>query len=158
MRKMNKILWIFFGVMLICLFPSSTQAQSSDVDSNQENLLGFESNNRSFSLLDPQRLKISHSYAFSYFSSGNTSGSFGIYTTTLNYKLSDPLSLTLSLNYLHQPLSVFRQDNLRFKDGILPNFQLHYKPSSNFSLWINILTYPSPYGLENEYLWWRHQR
>lgn len=158
MRKMDKILWIFVGVMLICLFPSSTQAQSSDVDSNQKNLLGFESNNRSFSLLDPQRLKISHSYAFSYFSSGKTSGSFGIYTTTLNYKLSDPLSLTLSLNYLHQPLSVFRQDNLRIKDGILPNFQLHYKPSNNFSLWINILTYPSSYGLENEDMWRGHAR
>jgi hypothetical protein len=158
MRKINKILLIFVGVILICLFPSSTQAQSSDVDSHQDNLLGFESNNRSFSLLDPQRLKINHSYTFSYFSSGNTRGSFGIYTTTLNYKLSDPLSLTLSLNYLHQPLSVFQQDNLRIKDGILPNLQLYYKPSSNFSLWINILTYPSPYGLGNEYLWWGHQR
>ncbi len=158
MRQANKILKLFVVGLLLCLFVPITQAQASDINSGDKNLLGVKSNTKSSSLLDPQRLRMYHSYTFSYFSGAKVSGSFGIYTTTLKYQLSNPLSLTLSLNYLHQPLSVFRRDDLRVKNGILPNFQLHYRPSSNFSLWINVLTFPPPYGLGNEDLWWERER
>jgi len=158
MKQAKKNLWLSVVVLLFCLSLPLTQTQASDINSDQKNLLGVESNARNFSLLDPQRLQMNHSYTFSYFSSGTTSGSFGVYTTTLKYQLSNPLSLTLSLNYLHQPLSVFRQDDLRLKNSVLPNFQLHYRPSNNFSLWINVLTFPSPYGLGSEDLWWERER
>ena len=159
MKQAKKNLWPFVAVLLFCLFLPLIRTKASDINSNQKNLLGVESNARNFSLLDPQRFKINQSYTFSYFSSGTTSGSFGVYTTTLKYQLSNPLSLTLSLNYLHQPLSVFRQDDLRLKNSILPNFQLHYRPSNNFSLWINVVTFIAPFFLENENnLWWEHRR
>jgi len=128
-------------------------AQASELNSQDKDLLGFTSNSKNFSLLDPQRLKMSHSYSFSYFSNGQTSGSFGVYTSTLRYQLSNPLSLTVSLNYLHQPLSVFRQDALRIDNRILPNFQLQYRPNSSFSLWINVVTLPAAYGPGNESFW-----
>jgi hypothetical protein len=158
MKQAKKNLWLSVVVLLFCLSLPLTQTQASDINSDQKNLLGVESNARNFSLLDPQRLQMNHSYTFSYFSGAKTSGSFGVYTTTLKYQLSNPLSLTLSLNYLHQPLSVFRQDDLRLKNSVLPNFQLHYRPSNNFSLWINVLTFPPPYGLGNENLWREHKR
>jgi hypothetical protein len=137
--------------LMFCLLISL--AQASQVNSQDKDLLGFTSNSKNFSLLDPQRLKINHSYSFSYFSNSQTSGSFGVYTSTLKYQLSDPLSLTLSLNYLHQPLSVFRRDALRIDNRILPNFQLQYRPNSSFSLWINVLTLPAAYGPGNESFW-----
>lgn len=153
MKPAKKTNAFSFTVLLFCLVLSLPQPQASGIDSSDENLLGVQSNTRNFSLLDPQRLKMSHSYTFSYFSNSETSGSFGVYTTTLKYQLSNPLSLTLNLNYLHQPLSVFGQSNLRVKESILPNFQLHYKPSNNFSLWINVLTFPSSYHMNNQYPW-----
>jgi hypothetical protein len=156
MKQTKKILEFSFTVLLFCLILPLTQLQASGINSSDDNLLGIESNAKKFSLLDPQRLKISHSYTFSYFSNSTTSGSFGVYATTLRYQLSDPLSLTLNLNYLHQPLSVFRQNSLGVKESILPNFQLHYKPSNNFSLWINVLTLPSSYyynNMNNRYPW-----
>lgn len=151
MRQAKKRLQLPAVGLMFCLLLSS--AWASDLNSQDKGLLGFESNSKSFSLLDPARLKLHHSYAFSYFSNGRTSGSLGIYTTTLNYQLSNPLSLTLSLNYLHQPLSVFRRDALTVENRILPNFQLHYRPNNSFSLWINVLTLPPAYGPGNEYLW-----
>ncbi|UCB53476.1 MAG: hypothetical protein JSV10_05205 [Candidatus Zixiibacteriota bacterium] len=154
-RASNKFLLSVVGLMF-CLLLSS--AQASDINSEERNLLGFTSNSKSFSLLDPQRLKMNHSYSFSYFSGGQTSGSFGVYTTTLKYQLSDPLSLTLSLSYLHQPLSVFRRDALTVRNRILPNFQLHYRPNSSFSLWINVLTLPAAYGPGNESFWRERER
>lgn len=158
MKQAGKIFWLSLLGLLFCFSLTSSKVQSSDVNSSGDNLLGVESDAKSSSLLDPQRLRINHSYTFSYFSSDAASGSFGTYTTTLRYQLSNPLSLTLSLNYLHQPLSVFGRDDLRVKNSILPNFQLHYKPSNSFSLWINVLTFPSPYRLGNEYHWWEQER
>ena len=158
MRQANKIFWLSVVALLVCLFMPLIPSEGSDISPGDKDLLGLESNNKSFSLLDPQRLKMYHSYTFSYFSGAKASGSFGVYSTTLKYQLSNPLTLTLSLNYLHQPLSVFQQDDLRVKNGILPNFQLHYRPSNNFSLWINVLTFPTTYGLGNEDLWWEHRK
>ena len=157
MRQANKAFLLSVVSLLFCLLVSSSQA--SGINSEDKNLLGFESNSKSFSLHDPHRLKMSHGYSFSYFSNSKTSGSFGVYTTTLRYQLSDPLSVTMSLNYLHQPLSVFRRDALTVRDRILPNFQLHYGPSSSFSLWINVMTLPSSaYGPGNEYFWRERER
>ena len=158
MKQAVKILLLTLSVWLFCCCLTWSQVKDPDVDSGEENLLGVESDAKNSSLLDPQRLRISHSYSFSYFSNSNTSGSYGTYTTTLRYQLSNPLSLTLSLNYLHQPLSVFGRNDLKVKNSILPNFQLHYKPSNSFSLWINVLTFPSPYDLGNEYHWWEKER
>jgi hypothetical protein len=151
MRRVSKKSLLSAAGLMFCLLLSWTQA--SGVKSQDENLLGFTPNLKNLSLLNPQRLKMNHSYSFSYFSNGQTSGSFGVYTTTLQYQLSNPLSLTLSLNYLHQPLSLFRRDAPTLDNRILPNFQLHYRPNSSFSLWINVLTLPAAYGPGNESFW-----
>ena len=156
MRRASRRFPLFAAGLMFYLLLS--WAQASDANSQDKDLLGFTSNSKNFSLLDPQRLKMNHSYSFSYFSNGQTSGSFGVYTTTLKYQLSNPLSLTLSLNYLHQPLSVFRRDALTVDNRILPNFQLHYRPNSSFSLWINVLTLPAAYGPGNESFWRERER
>jgi len=159
MKQIKKVTWFSMLGALLCLSLTMTYAQTSDTKSGDKNLIGVKSDTKGLSLFDPSRLRISNSYTFSYFSSGNTSGSLGIYTTTLNYQLSHPLSLTLSINYLHQPLSVFGSSGSRYgrndlgiKNSVLPNFQLQYRPSNNFSFMINILTYPPPYSWGNEYL------
>jgi hypothetical protein len=147
---------IRLSLVLVCLFLPATSVwlQAAEVNPAGQDLLGVKSEKSSFSLLDPTRLTLQQSYSFSYFSNSKYSGSLGVYTTTLNYQLSKPLSLTLSLNYLHQPLSVFGRDNIGVKDDILPNFQLHYRPNNSFSLWINVVTFPSAYGWGYENPWW----
>ena len=144
---MNKLLKIsIFATGLILLFSVLTpiQAQTTADNSSTTNLLGSSSNAKTFSLLDPSRFKLYQSYSFSYFSGGGNTTSLGIYTTTLSYQISNPLSLTLSLNYLHQPLSVVGQNYGGIKNSVLPNFQLYYHPNSSFSFMINVVTCPSP--------------
>ncbi len=145
-------------VVFLCSPFSSAQVQTAANNSDNPNILGAKSNSNNFSLLVPSRLKIYQSYSFSYFSNGNTNGSLGIYTTTLNYQISSPLSLSLSLNYLHQPLSVFGKSDWGIKNSVLPNFQLNYRPNSNFSFMINVITCPSSYGWGYENPWWGHTR
>jgi hypothetical protein len=155
MNRTIKIGLVFFSLVLLWFGSAFSQVQSPPKSETDENLLGIKSDTKSFSLLDPSRVRMSHSYTFSYFSSGKTSGSFGVYTNVLEYQFSKPLTLTLSLNYLHQPLSVFYRDNLRIRDAILPNFQLKYRPNDSFSFTINVLTFPHLYQRETPNFWFR---
>ena len=149
---------IFVTLILFLVGSAFSQTQTSIKNQAEGNLLGVKSNAKSFSLLDPSKFRMSHSYSFSYFSSGKTSGSFGVYTNVMEYQVSKPLTLTLSLNYLHQPLSVFHKDDLRIKDAILPNFQLRYRPNDSFSFIINVQTFRYFYGLEGPNPWWQRER
>lgn len=95
------------------------------------------------SLLDPSRFNMYQSYTFSYFSTGKQSGTFGMYTNILEYKISEPLLVRIGLNYLHQPLSIFRDRGSQdLKGVILPNFQLFYQPNENFLLRIDYSRIP----------------
>ncbi len=150
---------LVFLTLIFFLFSSAfSQTQTPGKSQTDGNLLGVKSNAKSFSLLDPSKFRMSQSYTFSYFSSGKTSGSFGVYTNVLEYQVSKPLTLTLSLNYLHQPLSVFHKDDLRVKDAILPNFQLIYRPNNSFSFTINVQTISNFYDLERSNPWWQREK
>jgi hypothetical protein len=133
---------VFIIIFLLVSFPllASPQdfIQGSDKSYVDESFLGLDSKSKSFSLLDPSRVKMWHSYTFSYFSGGGRSGNIGLYMNTIEYRPSDPLKIQVSLGYLHQPFSVIGDKTTGGK--ILPNFQLWYHPSSKFYLHINIST------------------
>lgn len=153
MKRENKIGLLCFSLILLLFSPAFSQTQTPAQNQFNQDVLGAKSNAKGFSLLDPSKFRMSNSYTFSYFSSGKTSGSFGVLTNVMEYQVSKPLTLTLTLNYLHQPLSVFHKDDLRIKDAILPNFQLIYRPNNNFSFTINVLTLPSSYNPERYNSW-----
>jgi hypothetical protein len=157
MNTISKILRA--SLVLVFLFSGFTSIQAqTTTDNPTANLLGSKSNAKAFSLLDPSRFKLYQSYSFSYFSGGGANGSLGIYTTTLNYQVSNPLSLTLSLNYLHQPLSVVGRNYGGIKNAVLPNFQLYYRPSNSFSFMLNVVTCPSPNDWGYYYPWYERRR
>jgi hypothetical protein len=155
MSRVPKVGLISLSLILLLCCSGFTQMPTSPDSQTGENLLGIKSIAGNFSLLDPSKFRMSHSYSFSYFSGGRRSGSFGVYTNVLEYKVSKPLTLTLSLNYLHQPLSVFGKDQLGINDAILPNFHLRYRPSDSFSFTIDVLTFPYPYHQESRNPWHR---
>jgi hypothetical protein len=158
MNRKIKIVLMAVMIVSVCLWLPPAQAQTSQDNLGNTSMLGSKSSTKNFSLLDPSRFKLYQSYSFSYFSSGNSSGSLGIYTTTLNYQISNPLSLTLSLNYLHQPLSVFGRSDWGIKNSVLPNFQLLYRPNNGFSFMMNVITCPSSYDWGYENYRWGHRR
>lgn len=158
MNRKIKIILIAVMILIIGLSLSPAQAQTSKDNQSNTSILENKSNTKNFSLLDPSRFKLYQSYSFSYFSSGNSSGSLGIYTTTLNYQISNPLSVSLSLNYLHQPLSVLGRNDWGIKNSVLPNFQLLYRPNSSFSFMMNVITCPSSYDWGYENYRWGHTR
>ncbi|HUU44331.1 MAG TPA: hypothetical protein VM118_01250 [Acidobacteriota bacterium] len=99
-----------------------------------------------FSLLDPSRFKMSQSYTMSYFSGSGYSGSTGLYMNTIEYRLSEPLTVRVGLGYLHQPLGFLSNSGASSKlsEGrLLPSFSLLYRPSNKFQLLIDYRTVPA---------------
>ncbi len=155
-RYVNLILIVLF---LLVSFSSSASTQKLDQGSGKsivaESLLGLTPQSKSFSLLDPSRVKMWHSYTLSYFSGSGRSGNIGLYMNTIEYRPSDPLRLQVSLGYLHQPFSMIGGQSSAGR--ILPSFQLWYNPNSKISLHINISSTPLWY---NHYLYdnYRYKR
>lgn len=86
------------------------------------------------SLIDPSRISMHHMYSFTYFTGSGKDGTLGIYTNTMNYRLSDPLSLNINLGLAHQPFGpehgMIGTDKAKFMHGA----ELVYKPNSKFQL------------------------
>jgi len=135
---MKKIIYLSLILAVLILSIQSGFAQDKSVSEPSVKLKGF-------SLLDPSRLKMSQSYTFSYFSSGKQSGTFGLYTNTLEYRISQPLLVRVGLAYLHQPLSMFNRGSQSLNGVLLPNFQLFYQPSKSFQLRIDVSSMPGWY-------------
>jgi hypothetical protein len=67
---------------------------------------------------------------------------------TIEYKISNPLTVRVGLGYLHQPLGFVQNTGARSElsgGKFLPNFSLEYRPSNRFQLLVDFRTI-SGYG------------
>ncbi len=103
---MKRSLIIIFSLLI--LFGVSS-AQQSDVgslkgsSSNAISGLGVSPAKSPFSLIDLSRIKWSNSYSVAFFSGGGSSGSVGLWNTTMDYQISSKLFLAVNLGVLHNP-------------------------------------------------------
>jgi hypothetical protein len=92
-------------------------------------------------------MTFNHSYSMSYLSSGGQSVMRGLFMESIGYRLSNPLSLTLNLGYLHQPYSSFGSDGLLQGGSFVGGAALTWRPSSNTFLRFEVANYSrSPFG------------
>jgi hypothetical protein len=96
------------------------------------------------SLLDPSKFNMSQSYSVMYSNFAGRGNTFGLYTNTIDYRISDPLSLRLHLGYLHQPF----MKGLGLDNGfLLGGAELNYKPMDNMLINIQYGNFPiRPYN------------
>ena len=132
-------------------------------DFNSDNLLASEHRNTDasgFSFLDRNRFSMQQSYSLSYASGGAGSMSSGLYLNTLNYKLSNPLTLSVDLGF-YTPISSTipgaRQNTLMSQGTgssfVLPRVGLEYRPNDRFVMNLDLVNmqdaykaYGSPYA------------
>jgi len=142
---MNR-LCIYILVCALAVLPAAATAQVQNAVPQHGTLLDNPIK-KTFSLLDPRRIKISHAYSFSYVSGSGYSGSVGMYLTAIQYQIAGPLILRVGLAYAHDPSTLFGQKlGGLVQEGLYPSFQLDYRPSSNFYLGIGYQRVPyNPY-------------
>ncbi len=101
----------------------------------------------SFSFLSPNRFSMSQSYSVGFSSSSYGSSSAGLYLNTLNYQLSEPLTLSADVGFF-SPLyssspgsfnSRGLQDPTKGSSFVFPRIGLEYKPTKNLSFSLQLL-------------------
>jgi hypothetical protein len=104
-------------------------------------------NNGLFGLLDPNRMQMSQSYTLCFASSGNGSVAQGLYLNNIRYRLSNPLSLNLTLGFLHQPYSSFNGGFSGSSAMFVGSAIVQYRPARNFCITLGINNIPqyNPY-------------
>ena len=150
---------ILIAVMLLFLLSSAAPAQMADKAEIQSpatgSALGLKPARSPFSLLDLSRVKWSHSYSVSYFSGGGSSGSAGLFNSTLFYEFSPKLSLAVNVGILHNTAAIWGDG--KNNATILPGFRLDYHPSRQFQMSLVVQRINSMYNLHGPYVPWNRR-
>jgi len=108
--------------------PGTSEVQSSLVrpDDGNSLLLGF---------FDPANFSMRHTFSMSYMTAGGQGLALGMYTNSMSYKISDPLTLSADVSLLNSPYSSLGSKFSQSLDGIyLTRADLNYHPSNNFQI------------------------
>ena len=101
-----------------------------------------------FGWFDPSRLSFHNSYSLSYISSGGNGLSLGALTSSIGYRISDPLTLRFDVSLLHSPYSSLGGNFANNISGIyLTRAELNYKPSKNTMIQLQFQQVPSMYWM-----------
>ncbi len=99
----------------------------------------------SVGLIDPSKLTINHGMSFGASFGGGNSLMSGLYQTNLMYRLSNPLTFSLSLGL----------QNLRYgnsptaQNSVIAGFGIDYKPTKNFQIMLRMQQVPFGTYLNN---------
>jgi hypothetical protein len=149
---MKKQLAVFALLVLLipCLVSAQLKSQDKPIQIKKE-LLQPADPYLGFSLFDPSRLTMSHSVSMSYFSMGGRGLSQAMYLNTMQYQISNPLSLSVQWGIQNYPYNSFSKDNPAFRNGLfLSGAELKYQPSDKFEMRFQYSQMP---GLYNPYLY-----
>ncbi len=129
---------ITFLLIFIASSSFGQMSNSADLQETKNNtLFGVKPANSLYSLIDLSKIRWSHSYSLSFFSGGNSSGSFGMFRTNMFYDLSTKLTVGLNLDLTHNSGSLFNRYSENNNASLFPGFMLDYHPSKNFNFRID---------------------
>jgi hypothetical protein len=83
------------------------------------------------SLLDPQRLDMSHSFGLIYSSDGKKGDMVGLYQNLLSYRFSPRLNLRVNLGFMHRPFLNSQASTGLNRQALMTAFQVDFRPLDN---------------------------
>lgn len=127
---------LLFSVMIALIACGTVSAQfKTKMDqepSVSQSLVRSDDGGFLFGLFDPGRLKMNQSFSMSYQTFGRQGLALGMYTNSLSYQVSDPLSVQMDVSLIHSPYSSLGGDFAKSLSGIyLTRAELDYRPSEN---------------------------
>ncbi len=134
---MKKILILSMFMMTVS---SLSYAQFKDQLPNSSgvgsSLVGADnSNGLLFGIFNPSNFSMHQSLSMSYMTVGNQGLALGMYTNSLSYKISNPLTVSADVSLLNSPYSSLGSRFSQSLNGIyLTRADLNYHPSNNFQI------------------------
>ena len=161
MAKEEAMKTMMYAVIAVVLIGGSVSAQfktkMDDEPNVSQSLVRSGDDGFLFGWFDPSRLKMAQSFSMSYQTSGQNGFALGVYTNSLSYQVSDPLSLQMDVSVMHSPYSSIGGDFAKSLSGIyLSRAELNYKPSDNMLFQVQFRQLPpglynSGYGYDGMY-------
>ncbi len=125
-------------------------------------MLAPKTGNLLFGFFNPENFKMTHSYNFSYMTFGKQSLALGVYTNSMFYKISDPLTMQVDISLTHSPFNSFgKQYQNQFNGIYISRAALNWRPSDNTFINLEFRNLPTSYYLMNPYYryynnWYRY--
>ena len=143
---------LFYSMVAIVLVSALATAQfkpkMNDEPSVGQSLVRSDDGGLLFGWFDPSKLKMAQWSSLSYQTFGQNGLALGVYTNSLSYQISDPLSVQMDVSVMHSPYNTFGDKLGKSLSGIyLSRAQINYKPSENtlFQVQFRQLLPPSLY-------------
>jgi hypothetical protein len=134
--------------VMILVITSLSYAQFKDELSNSpsvDNSLVSPDNSGGllFGIFNPANFSMRQSLSMSYMTIGNQGLALGMYTNSLSYRISNPLTISADVSLLNSPYSSLGSKFSQSLNGIyLTRADLNYHPSNNFQ--IDLQFYQNP--------------
>ncbi len=128
------------GLMALMLILSSVSyAQFKDELSNQpsvqSSMIRSDNSSSLLGFFNPANFSMRQSISMSYMTFGNQGLALGMYTNSMSYKISKPLTLSADVSILNSPYSSLGSKFSQGLNGIyLTRADLNYRPSDNFQI------------------------
>ncbi len=127
---------LFFSLMAVTLVGGVAFGQfktkMNDEPSVSQSMIRSDDSGLLFGWFDPGKLKMSQSYSLSYQTFGQNGIALGVYTNSMSYQISDPLSVQMDVSVMHSPYNTLGGNLSKSLSGIyLSRAEINYKPSEN---------------------------
>jgi maltoporin len=158
---MMKKIGVLVALVLITSSISFAQFkdQLSDQPSVQSSLIRSEDSNFLLGFFNPANFSMRQSVSMSYTTFGNQGIALGMYTNSMSYKISNPLTLSADVSILNSPYSSLGSKFSQGLNGIyLTRADLNYHPTDNFQVDLQfnqnpLYRYYNPYYYYNPWGW-----
>lgn len=141
---------------LMLVFSSASYAQFRDQLSDKSNVESslFRSNNDGgsfFGFFNPANFSMRQSISMNYMTMGGQSLSLAMYTNSMSYRISQPLTLSADVSVMNSPYSTLGNSFAKSINGIyLTRAELNYHPTKDFSIDVQfdrnpLYSYYNPY-------------
>jgi len=141
---------LFLLIVLPLLANAQFRGQEPGPPSAKEGVYRSSGNNNILGFFNPDNLEMRHSVSVSYGSFGDEGLGMSMYTNSLRYRISEPLSIRADISMMFSPFgsasSLFKQD----LSGIfLKRASVDYRPSKDTHISLQFRN--DPYSLYNPY-------
>lgn len=149
MKRRSVLAIAMFLAMIFVTMESSAQFRDQQPGAPRvaSSIVGGGQGSSMFSWFNPENFNMSHSYTMSYMTMGGRGLALGMYTSSMQYQISDPLDVQLDVSVMHSPYSSFH-NNLNDLSGVfISRAQVNYQPTENFRIQVQYRQMPhSMYG------------
>ncbi|MGB2869339.1 MAG: hypothetical protein WBD36_12870 [Bacteroidota bacterium] len=135
-------------VFVSSIAPGQFKSQGESRTSVNESMVRSDGGGLILGWFDPSKFSMHHSYSLSYSTFGGQSMSLGVYTNSMFYQFSDPLSVQFDVSLMHSPFNSFGDQFSKNLSGIyLSRAELNYRPSENMLFQIQYRQLPAMYWM-----------